>query len=110
MAAGEQGELVGKIVPGDPMREFDGYVNADASKKKIGCNIFTKGDRYFLTGGVFCNLNILFNLCTVLLLRWLCDKTILLVPTKIIVGIHKNNTHQIACLRSSPPFKINLDL
>ena len=51
--AGEQGELVGKIVRGDPMREFDGYVNADASMKKIASDIFAKGDRYFLTGRIF---------------------------------------------------------
>ncbi|CAH1787370.1 unnamed protein product [Owenia fusiformis] len=47
---GEPGELVGKIIKGDPLREFDGYVNKDASSKKITQNVFAKGDSAFLTG------------------------------------------------------------
>jgi len=47
---GESGELVGKIVKGTPMREFDGYANENDTKKKIAYNIFRKGDCYFLTG------------------------------------------------------------
>ena len=46
----EPGELVGKIVKGDPLREFDGYVNKEATSKKIAHNVFTKGDSAFLTG------------------------------------------------------------
>jgi len=49
---GEPGELVGKIVAGNPMREFDGYASAEATKKKIGYDIFKKGDKYFLTGDI----------------------------------------------------------
>ncbi|XP_046376251.2 long-chain fatty acid transport protein 4-like [Haliotis rufescens] len=49
---GETGELVGKIVKGNPLREFDGYVNKKASEKKIVENVFRKGDTAFLTGDV----------------------------------------------------------
>ena len=47
---GEPGELVGKIVKGDPLREFNGYVNNSASSKKVVKDIFKKGDLAFLTG------------------------------------------------------------
>jgi hypothetical protein len=47
---GEPGELVGKIVKGTPMREFDGYASEKDTKKKIAYNVFKKGDCYFLTG------------------------------------------------------------
>ena len=47
---GEPGELVGKIVIGDPTREFDGYVNKQASEKKTAKDVFKKGDMAFLTG------------------------------------------------------------
>lgn len=33
---GEPGELVGKVVKGVPMREFDGYANPEATKKEAG--------------------------------------------------------------------------
>ena len=46
----EPGELVGKIVKGDPLREFDGYVDQKASDKKIVRGVFSKGDSAFLTG------------------------------------------------------------
>ena len=46
----EPGELVGKIIKGDPLREFDGYVDKSATDKKIAHNVFTKGDSAFLTG------------------------------------------------------------
>ena len=46
----EPGELVGKIVKGDPLREFDGYADKKATAKKIASNVFTKGDSAFLTG------------------------------------------------------------
>jgi len=48
--AGEPGQLVGKIVKGQPLREFDGYANPEATKKKVAHNVFKKGDCYFLTG------------------------------------------------------------
>lgn len=50
VVAGEAGEIVGKIKPGDPLREFDGYTTSDATKKKIIENVFSKGDKYFLSG------------------------------------------------------------
>ncbi len=48
--ADEPGQLVGKIVKGDPLREFDGYVSKDATSKKLCRNVFHKGDTVFLTG------------------------------------------------------------
>ncbi|KAI0242882.1 Long-chain fatty acid transport protein 1 [Lamellibrachia satsuma] len=47
---GEPGELVGKIIKGDPVRHFDGYINSDATNKKICYDVFHKGDHAFLTG------------------------------------------------------------
>ncbi|KAL8596763.1 hypothetical protein ACOMHN_053859 [Nucella lapillus] len=49
---GELGELAGKIVKGDPVREFDGYVNKKATEKKILHDVFWKGDTAFMTGDV----------------------------------------------------------
>lgn len=49
---GEPGELVGKIVTGDPFREFDGYVNKQATEKKTARDVFRKGDMAFLTGDI----------------------------------------------------------
>lgn len=49
---GEPGELVGKIVKGDALREFDGYVNRQATEKKVCPDVFKKGDLAFLTGDV----------------------------------------------------------
>ena len=53
ICAGEPGLLVGKIVKGQPLREFDGYASVEATKKKIAYNVFKKGDCYFLTGEMF---------------------------------------------------------
>ena len=53
VCTGEPGQLVGRIVKGQPMREFDGYANSEATKKKIAHNVFKKGDCYFLTGELF---------------------------------------------------------
>ncbi|ESP05040.1 hypothetical protein LOTGIDRAFT_205996 [Lottia gigantea] len=49
---GEAGELVGKIVKGNPLREFDGYANKSASQKKIVYDVYRRGDSGFLTGDV----------------------------------------------------------
>lgn len=57
--AGEPGELVGKIVKGDALREFDGYVNKQATDKKVCPDVFKKGDIAFLTGR---NLNMVLAL------------------------------------------------
>ncbi|CAL1533981.1 unnamed protein product [Lymnaea stagnalis] len=49
---GEPGELMGKIVKGDPVREFDGYVDDNATSKKIIKDVFKKGDAAFSTGDI----------------------------------------------------------
>ncbi|XP_013399634.1 long-chain fatty acid transport protein 4 [Lingula anatina] len=49
---GEPGELVGKIIKGDIIREFDGYSNQSATEKKVARDVFSKGDMAFLTGDV----------------------------------------------------------
>jgi len=48
---GELGELVGKV-KSDAMHKFDGYVNQQATKKKIAYDIFQKGDSAFMSGDV----------------------------------------------------------
>lgn len=50
--AGEQGMLVGKIKPNSPIQKFDGYVDQQATSKKMAFDIFKKGDCVFLTGDV----------------------------------------------------------
>ncbi|CAG5115530.1 unnamed protein product, partial [Candidula unifasciata] len=49
---GEPGELVGKIVKGNPVREFDGYVDDKSTSKKVISDVFTKGDMAFSTGDI----------------------------------------------------------
>ena len=44
--------MVGKIVKGDALREFDGYVNRQATDKKVCADVFRKGDLAFLTGNI----------------------------------------------------------
>lgn len=48
--AGQVGEFVGKIIQTDPTRAFDGYVNKDATEKKILRDVFHKGDMCFSSG------------------------------------------------------------
>lgn len=48
--AGESGEFVGKIITSDITRSFDGYLNKDATNKKIIRSVFSKGDQAFLSG------------------------------------------------------------
>jgi fatty-acyl-CoA synthase len=47
--AGEVGECVGQIA-GDARTDFAGYVDKQASEKKILRNVFAKGDAWFSTG------------------------------------------------------------
>jgi fatty-acyl-CoA synthase len=47
--AGQAGECVGHIA-GDPRADFAGYVDKQASEKKILHNVFAKGDAWFSTG------------------------------------------------------------
>lgn len=42
--------LIGEIREGRPVREFHGYTDREASKKKVLRDAFAKGDRYFMTG------------------------------------------------------------
>nr|XP_056714202.1 long-chain fatty acid transport protein 1 [Euleptes europaea] len=49
---GEPGLLVGRINQEDPLRRFDGYVNENATNKKIAYNVFKKGDQAYLSGDV----------------------------------------------------------
>ena len=47
---GEIGQIAGKIIKSDVTRRFDGYVNTQASQKKIACDVLKKGDQWFLSG------------------------------------------------------------
>ena len=47
---GEPGELIGKIVKGDPAKDFGGYSDREESNKKVLHNVFSVGDRYFRSG------------------------------------------------------------
>jgi len=48
---GEAGELLGLIAPGDPTREFKGYLgNKEGTAKKVLRGVFRPGDAYFRTG------------------------------------------------------------
>ena len=49
---GEPGEFVGKIVRGDPVKDFQGYRDPEATKKKILSDVFQKGDLYFRSGDI----------------------------------------------------------
>ncbi|TTY05120.1 Long-chain fatty acid transport protein 4 [Bagarius yarrelli] len=49
---GEPGQLVGRIIQNDPLRRFDGYVNQNATSKKIAHSVFKKGDSAYLSGDV----------------------------------------------------------
>ncbi|XP_017482804.1 PREDICTED: LOW QUALITY PROTEIN: long-chain fatty acid transport protein 4-like [Rhagoletis zephyria] len=48
--AGECGVFIGKIIKGNPSREFLGYADERASTKKIAHDVFKKGDMAFLSG------------------------------------------------------------
>lgn len=48
----EPGVFIGKIVPGNPSRAFLGYVDQEASKKKVVRDVFRKGDQAFLSGDI----------------------------------------------------------
>ena len=47
---GEPGEFVGKIIKNHPARNFDGYVDAKATEKKIVRNVLKGGDMWFRSG------------------------------------------------------------
>jgi len=49
---GEPGELV-SMIKNQATKQFDGYVNKEATKKKIAYDIFSKGDSAFISGDIF---------------------------------------------------------
>lgn len=49
-APGEAGVFIGKIIKGNPSREFLGYADETASSKKIAHDVFKKGDMAFISG------------------------------------------------------------
>lgn len=50
-APGEPGELLGKIIPRDPVRSFDGYINNPAATDaKVVRGVVKPGDRWFRSG------------------------------------------------------------
>lgn len=48
----EPGVFIGKIKPNNPSRAFLGYVDKDASDKKIVRDVFTHGDSAFISGDI----------------------------------------------------------
>lgn len=51
-APNEPGVFIGKIIPNNPSRAFLGYVDEQASKKKIVRDVFVHGDSAFLSGDI----------------------------------------------------------
>jgi len=47
---GEPGEFIGKIVKNHPSRGFDGYVDKEATQKKIAHDVMCMGDMWFRSG------------------------------------------------------------
>ncbi|CAH8682298.1 unnamed protein product [Schistosoma rodhaini] len=50
----EPGHFVARIGSNNPFRMFDGYVDSEASKKKIIRNVLHKGDLWFASGDLMC--------------------------------------------------------
>lgn len=48
----EPGVFIGKILPNNPSRAFLGYVDEEASKKKVIKNVFSVGDSAFISGDI----------------------------------------------------------
>ena len=48
----EPGEFIGKIIRGNPVKDFEGYRDNSATKKKILSDVFVKGDLYFRSGDI----------------------------------------------------------
>jgi solute carrier family 27 fatty acid transporter 1/4 len=48
----ESGELIGKIVIGNPLRDFQGYADKSAGESKIIREAFRKGDAWFRSGDI----------------------------------------------------------
>lgn len=45
--------FIGLIKEGDALREFNGYLDKEESKRKIIQDVFVKGDKAFLTGELY---------------------------------------------------------
>jgi solute carrier family 27 fatty acid transporter 1/4 len=52
LLTGEPGEFIGKIVVGHPVKDFKGYKDSSSTSKKILCDTFAKGDKYFRSGDI----------------------------------------------------------
>lgn len=49
---GESGEFIGKIITNDASRAFDGYIDPEATKKKVIRDVYVKGDAAFRSGDI----------------------------------------------------------
>ncbi len=49
-AADEPGEAIGRIVEGSAGGRFEGYADAEATRKKVLLDVFEEGDRWYRTG------------------------------------------------------------
>ena len=49
---GEPGMFIGLIDRGNPLRNFDGYADKNATKKKVARDVFRRGDAAFLSGDI----------------------------------------------------------
>lgn len=49
---GEPGQIVGRFFNNRHQSRFDGYLDKTATKKKIGTDIFKKGDECFISGDI----------------------------------------------------------
>lgn len=49
---GEPGMIVGKIVKGSAIQDFDGYADPLASRKKVVFDVMVKGDSFFISGDI----------------------------------------------------------
>lgn len=49
---GEPGEFVGKIVKNDPVKDFVGYTDQAATRKKMVSNVWSRGDVCFRSGDI----------------------------------------------------------
>ncbi len=43
---------MGRIVRGDPVKDFEGYRNKEATRKKILTDVLASGDRFFRSGDI----------------------------------------------------------
>lgn len=51
-APNEPGMFIGLIMQGNASREYHGYVDKEASNKKVAENVFRKGDKAFVSGDI----------------------------------------------------------